>query len=728
MITVLVAERIGAQEPRNAVADSLATLRILVESEEMPLANAAVRIRASDRYDDAGTTGPSGLTVLRLAPGRYTVMAARIGFQSDSLDIALTAGQDTSVTLALVAEAVEVEEVTVRSTRSERRIEDQPLRVEVLAEEEIEEKLLMTPGDISMMLNESGGIRVQNTSPSLGGANVRIQGLRGRYSLLLSDGLPLYGGQAGSLGLLQVPPMDLGQVEVIKGAASALYGSSALGGVINLISRQPAADARGSRELLLNGTTLGGADAVLFTSGRLGEEWGYSFLGSGHRQGRADRDDDGWTDVPGYERIVARPRFFWEDEQGHSLFLTAGVTLEDRAGGTLAGRLAPDGSTYTEDLTTRRFDLGSVGRYELGSGWLLVTRASGMTQRHGHTFGLDRERDRHTTGFGEAALSRGTTRGVSVFGVAVQGDWYRNRDLPAFDFTHTVPGFFAHQEWTPSERITFAGSARLDHHSEYGTFVNPRLSALARMTPVWIIRASAGTGFYAPTPFTEETEVTGLARLVPLAGLRAEKARSASLDVGGTVGPFEVNGTLFGSVIDRAVQLRAAADPARFELVNADGPTRTWGGELLARYRHEPWHLTVSYTYTRSTEVDPESADPAARREVALTPRHSLGVVGMWEEEGRTRIGLELYYTGRQALDENPYRTTSRPYLIMGLLAERRVGSARLFVNFENFTNVRQTKHDPLVLPSRAADGRWTTDAWAPLEGRVLNGGVRVRF
>jgi iron complex outermembrane receptor protein len=591
----------------------------------------------------------------------------------------------------------------------------------------------MTPGDISMMLNESGGMRVQNTSPSLGGANVRIQGLRGRYSLLLSDGLPLYGGQAGSLGLLQVPPMDLGQVEVIKGAASALYGSSALGGVINLISKQPDAEAGRARELLLNGTTLGGADAVLFTTGRLGARWGYTFLGSGHRQGRADRDDDGWTDVPGYERVVARPRLFWDDGQGRSLLVTVGVTLEDRAGGTMAGRVAPDGSVYAEDLTTRRFDAGSVGRFVVGPGWLLTTRASGMTQRHGHTFGADVERDRHTTGFGEVALSRATAYGASVVGVALQADWYRNRELRPFDFTHTVPGLFAHQEWTPTGRVTLAGSARLDHHSAYGTFVNPRLSVLAKLGRTWSVRASGGTGFYAPTPFTEETEVTGLAQLAPIVGLEAEEARSASLDVGGSAGPFEVNGTIFGSVIDHAVQMRAtAADAGRFELVNAAGPTRTYGGEVLARYRHEPWHLTASYTYTRSTESDPEATAAGgarARREVALTPRHSLGLVGMWEEEGRTRVGLELYYTGRQALGtENPYRATSRPYVVTGLLVERRVGPARLFVNFENLTDVRQTKYDRLVLPARAPDGRWTTDAWAPLEGRVINGGLRLAF
>src|SRR4029450_7588550 len=107
------------------------------------------------------------------------------------------------------------------------------MRIEVLAREEIEEKMLMTPGDIVMMLNQMGGMRVQATSPWLGAASVRIQGVRAGYTRVLSDGLPLL-GDVGGLGLLQIPPMDLGQVEVIKGVASALYGGGAVGGVIKL--------------------------------------------------------------------------------------------------------------------------------------------------------------------------------------------------------------------------------------------------------------------------------------------------------------------------------------------------------------------------------------------------------------------------------------------------------------------------------------------------------------
>jgi outer membrane receptor for ferrienterochelin and colicins len=103
-------------------------------------------------------------------------------------------------------------------------------------------------------------------------------------------------------------------------------------------------------------------------------------------------------------------------------------------------------------------------------------------------------------------------------------------------------------------------------------------------------------------------------------------------------------------------------------------------------------------------------------------------VVGAWERHGQARIGIEFYYTGPQRLDENPYRSESHPYVVLGLLAERRFGRWRVFLNAENLTDTRQTRYDPLVRPTRADDGRWTVDAWGPLEGRTINGGVRLRF
>src|SRR6187397_123120 len=177
--------------------------------------------------------------------------------------------------------SVEESVTVVASTRTDKRLEDQPMRVEVLAREEIEEKMLMTPGDIVMMLNEMGGMRVQATSPSLGAASVRIQGMRGRYTRFLSDGLPLF-GEVGGLGLLQIPPMDLGQVEVIKGVASSLYGAGAMGGVVNLVTRRPTNEWQ--REAVVNRSTRGATDVVGWYSSAAREGWSMTLLGGGHFQ------------------------------------------------------------------------------------------------------------------------------------------------------------------------------------------------------------------------------------------------------------------------------------------------------------------------------------------------------------------------------------------------------------------------------------------------------------
>ena len=709
--------RLLAQDPIGARADSTAAVTVAVTRDGLPLSDVTVRSGEIGQITDE-----RGGAVLRLPPGERQLIASRIGFVAETLLVTLRAGVDTTVSIALTERVTELSTTIVSATRSGRRIEDEPLRVEVLAAEEVEEKLLMTPGDITMMLNESAGLRVQTTSPSLGGAAVRVQGLRGRYTQILSDGLPLYGGQTGGLGLLQIPPMDLGGVEIIKGVASALYGGSALGGVINLISRRPGEE--GASELLVNQTTLGGTDAVGFASRQLGGRWGYTMLAGGHRQSQVDRDDDGWTDLPGYERVVLRPRAFWSGAAGHSLMLTAGTTIERREGGTMDGGTVPGGGEFPELLRTNRFDGGLVGGFLLGSGTILSVRAATAVQRHRHTFGGDRERDQHVTWMGETSLAIPHGRSLWVFGTAVQQERYRAEDVAGFDYRFTTPAAFAQNTVTFTEALSLTASARLDHHSEYGTQVAPRVSALVRLGPVWTVRASGGAGYFAPSPFTEETEVIGLAPLEPLQGIHEERARSASLDLGGVVGVIEMNATLFGSVVDDPVALRAVSGGGgRVELVNLDEPTRTAGAELLVRWNPEPFHVTGSYTFVRSTEQDVETG---ARRTAPLTPRHQAGVVTMWEQEERARVGLEVYYTGRQLLDDNPYRDESRPYVHVGVLAERRFGAVRLFVNAENLLGYRQTRHDPLLLPTRGLGGRWTADVWGPLEGRVANFGFRL--
>ena len=615
----------------------------------------------------------------------------------------------------------DVEDIIVQATRSGRRVQDEPVRVEVISREEIEEKILMRPGNIAMILTETGGLRVQVTSPALGAANVRVQGMAGRFTQILADGLPLYGGQASSLGLLQIPPTDLGQVEVIKGAASALYGPSALGGVINLVSRRPGPALQG--EALMNATTRNGQDLTAYTAMPLDGSWSASVTGGFHRQNRQDIDDDGWIDMPQYRRWTVRPRLFHEGADGASIFLTAGAMTEERSGGTLPGRTVPNGSAFTQAQNTDRFDGGLVAKLPVGDELSVHLRAAGMSQKHRHRFGEVVENDRHGTLFAEASLAGRADGTAWVGGVAWQADRFRSKTFSTFDYTYRTPGVFAQVEQEIGPTLTLAGSARVDVHNRYGTQFSPRLSLLYRVDS-WTVRVSGGRGFYAPTPFVEEIEAAGLSRLERLGDLDAEIARTASLDVGYKRGPVEANLTFFGSDTTGATRLEPVGVD-RVRLVNVAGKTRIRGVEALLRYRWHGFVVTGSYVHLDTSEPGLEGNN---RRTVPLTPKHSAGIVAMWEEHDRGRVGLEVYYTGKQSLEDNPYRGTSKPYFEMGLLGEVVVGKVRLFANAENILGTRQTRYDPLLRRVRAPDGRWTVDAWAPTDGFVLNAGVRLRF
>ncbi|QND79207.1 TonB-dependent receptor [Pseudoxanthomonas mexicana] len=623
-------------------------------------------------------------------------------------------------------DAVELDAVIVESTRSGRRVSEEPIRVDVINREEIEEKLLMSPGNISMLVAETAGVRVQSTSPALGASNIRIQGLRGRYTQLLADGLPLYGGQSSSIGLLQIPPTDLGRVEIIKGSASALYGPAALGGVINLITRRPR-DERDA-ELLLNVTSRGGYDATAYTAALISDTWSYSLVGGYHEQDRQDLDDDGWIDMPEYERWTVRPRLFWNSENGAKALITFGATKEDRIGGTTPGALMPDGEPFPLTQDTERYDAGAVIEIPVRETDRLQVRASAMSTDHLHRFGEVLEDDRHQTGFAEVSYASGFGDTTWLAGTAVQTDRFESQAFPAFNHRYTVPGVFVQAEQSFREDLILSGSARWDDHSEYGDHVSPRLSLLYRPGK-WTLRTSVGKGFYGPTPFVEEIEAAGLSRLAPLEGLKAETAKTASLDVGYASGPWETNVALFASDIDHAARLApAAAAPdgtERVQLVNIAGVTRTRGAELLLRYRWQDFVVTGSYVFTDAKEPQ---GDGAGRQRVPLTPRHTAGLVAMWEQHGRGRVGIEAYYTGTQPLDENPYRRTGRPYVELGALGEITLGKVSLFLNLENLLNIRQTDYHPMTLPQRGAEGQWTVDAWAPTDGFVVNGGVRIKF
>jgi outer membrane receptor for ferrienterochelin and colicins len=193
---LLVAAQLDAQAP--STGQPMARVGVRVQHDERPVAGAIVRT-LDLAPPVAGQTDAEGRVALQLPAGAHRVVVSRLGLRPDTLALLLRADQDTSVIVVLEEARAELGAVVVAATRGERRVDDTPLRVEVIDEEELGEKVAMSPGDIAMLLNETGGLRVQPTNPSLGGANVRVQGLRGRYTLLLADACRSTAGRPAGL-------------------------------------------------------------------------------------------------------------------------------------------------------------------------------------------------------------------------------------------------------------------------------------------------------------------------------------------------------------------------------------------------------------------------------------------------------------------------------------------------------------------------------------------------
>ena len=618
-------------------------------------------------------------------------------------------------------ESSEVSEIIVSASRSHRLVRDQAVRVEVVPQEELEESRTVAPGNLTNLLNELPGARMEVGSAGLGSTSLRLRGMPGRHAQILFDGLALAGAQPGSFSLLQSPPIDLQRVELIKGAASALYGGSGLAGVLNLVSRAPGAGS----EWLLSQTSAGGTDADLFYDGGGDAGHGFTLTGSAHYQSRRDFDGDGWAELPGFERFTARPRWHWGDSD-HDNFATLGVSGENRNGGTTGNNTLPGAAPFDASLDTRHVDAGWTSSITREDGDVVGVKLSGTWTQHEQVYGGPEIDDAATNLFAETTYQGKFGDHDWTLGAAFQYDDLSVPDVRGVGHLYTTPAIFAQDEYSPKQWFALSASVRVDAHSEFGTIVSPRISALFRFDPDVSLRASVGTGFAPATPLVDEVEEVGFGRLDPLQGVRDERASSASLDFHWYARPFDINLSAFGSDLRHPLDVEASSQPDRIRIVNDDGEFRVRGAEMLVGCVIGDAHLLASATWLDATE----ESTSRNRQRAELIPEFAGEVAAIFEFEGRGRAGFEISYTGPQAVHDDPYRMRTPSLLEVNALAEITFGKIAVFANAFNLTDEKQSDSDPVLWPAGTAGlgGNPVTPAWASMVGRYFSVGLRSRF
>ena len=619
----------------------------------------------------------------------------------------------------------EIEELVITSTRNRRGFEQQPTRIEVLGGEEINEKANMKPGDIRMMLNESTGIHVQQTSATSFNSNIRIQGLNGKYTQLLRDGLPMYGGFSSGLGLLQIAPLDLQQVEVIKGANSTLYGGGAIAGLVNLVTKKPGVEPETS--MLLNVTSAGGLDASSFHTSSEGS-LGKRIFASYNKSDAYDSADNGFSAIPEFERWTLNPHLFIENLNSQ-FSLGFNAVKENRIGGDMdyidGDRNA---AAYFERIATDRFSTQLEYISQLQSGNELVIRNSVNHYKQdlevpGHFF-----KGKQLSSFSEAHLLGSGELMEWVVGLNL---WTENFDQDilsspmALDFDTQTVGVFAQGTFSLSELWSVEGGLRVDSTSEYGNLFLPRVSLLYKPSSSTTLRIGGGSGYKEPTLFGEESEVIQYRGILPLEmeQLVAEESVGLNIDLnhefvlsGGAT--LDINLLLFTTRVDNPLRLVEAGDQ-QFAYRQPDDFLETQGAELGVVWRWNDFKYFFGYTH-----ADVQEHTATRVRMAPLMPKDRVNNVFVYEREDDFRIGLEAYYYGRQGLTDD---SMSRDFWIFGLRMEKTIDEDfSIFLNFENFSDTRQTRFGSIYTGSRL--NPIFADIFAPLDGSVINGGVKIRL
>ncbi|MFK7748865.1 MAG: TonB-dependent receptor [Kordia sp.] len=654
--------------------------------------------------------------------GTHKLMISFLGYKTIETTVMLP----TSKELIFYMEETkgELNTVMIEATRSTRDIRRIPTRIEVIGGEELGEKNMMNPTNISMVLRESTGIQMQQTSLSSGNQNIRIQGLDGRYTQLLRDGFPIYGGFSSGLSVMQIPPLDLKQFEIIKGSASTLYGGGAIAGLVNLVSKTPSFEPE--MDIMLTQTHALGSTANVFYSKR-NEKYGVSLYASGNYQKAYDPEDDGFSNLPETTSIAFNPKFYYYPSEETTFWIGLNGSFDDRIGGDIPTIENNQSGTpeFTEENISKRISSQAVYTTQLDS-----TRV--FTMKNSFSF-FDRELNvpnmqfsgKQLNSFSEITLQHNYEKNDWTLGANLYTTNFDENDNAPLqrDQNDVTFGVFANSNFDLSENWILEAGLRTDVAKGWGVFVLPRVSLLYKNDSGFSSRFGGGLGYKTPDLFTEEAEFINFENVLKIDEdiLKAERSYGLNLDFNyktkifnETIG-FSINQLFYVTSIDNGLLLNVNADNF-FQYENADGNIISKGAETNIKFSYNHFKWFVNYAL-----IDAKLNYLPGNPQKPLTAKHNAGSVIMYETS-KWRLGFETYYTGSQVLSNG---TDTTDFITMGFLGMRNFDWGGIYANFENFTDRRQSRFSPLVTPTNTNSS--FSQIYAPMDGFILSVGIIIK-
>jgi len=694
-------------------------IKVLTEAENEPLMGATVYFEALEKGAVTNFDGIAEFT--EIPDGQHQIIISFLGFETFETTIQIPSNNE--LMFKLKEGGNQLDAVVLQSTRSTRTVRKIPTRIEFIGAEELGEKAIMNPTNISMVLRESTGIQMQQTSLSSGSTNIRIQGLDGRYTQLLRDGFPLYGGFSSGLSILQIPPLDLQQFEIIKGSSSTLYGGGAIAGLVNMVSKTP--DEEPALDIMLTQTQALGSTANVFYSKR-NEKFGVSLYGSGHYQKAYDPEDDGFSNLPKTTSISFNPKLFYYPSDKTTLWFGLNGTYDDRIGGDITKiENGEDGiHQYTEENNSKRLSSQLVYQTQLDS-------ISSLEFKNSVSFF---DRNLTVPDFNFDGKQTNTFTEITYNTASEKTDWIVGANLYTsnFDENDNAPlqrdqkdvtfGAFANNIFDISDNWILETGLRADYNTDFGFFPLPRISLLYKNNSGFSSRIGGGLGYKIPDIITEEAEYINFENVLAInkSTVDAERSYGVNFDLNyqtrlsDEIG-FSINQLFYVTAINDGLLLNST-DNGLFQFENATDEIFSKGAETNIKFTYKDFRWFLNYALI-DTKLNYLPGNP----QKPLTAKHNAGSVLMYESE-KWRIGYETFYTGKQFLSNG---TETTDFVTMGLLVMRNFKLGSVFVIFENFTDRRQSMFSPWGLPPH--ENPVCPVIYAPTYGFIFSVGLIIK-
>ena len=694
-------------------------IKIISEAENEPLFGATVYFEELEK--GAVTDFDGNATFTEIPNGEHSIVISYLGYETSKTTIQMP--NSSILIFKLKSGANELEEIVLQSSRSTRTVKKIPTRIEFVGAEELGEKAIMNPTNISMVLRESTGIQMQQTSLSSGNTSIRIQGLDGRYTQLLRDGFPLYGGFSSGLSILQIPPLDLQQFEIIKGSSSTLYGGGAIAGLINMVSKTPSDEP--TLDIMLTQTQALGSTANVFYSKR-NKNFGASLYGSAHYQKVFDPENDDFSNLPKTTSISFNPKFFYYPSDKTTFWIGLNGTYDNRIGGDITKIKNSGNGThqYIEKNISKRLSSQAVYKTQIDS-------IRSFNIKNSVSF-FDRNliipnfnfSGKQTNTFTEITYQRESFNADWIFGANLYTSNFDENDNGTLqrDQTDITYGLFANNIYDLSDNWILETGLRADYNIDFGFFALPRISILYKNDNEFSSRIGGGLGYKIPDIFTEEAEFINFENVLGIdkSLLKAERSCGVNLDFNYQTRLFEsigfsINQLFYVTAINNGLLLNST-NKGFFEFENAGNKILSKGAETNLKFTYKDFRWFLNYAFI-DTKLNYLTGNP----QKPLTAKHNIGSVLMYESE-KWRIGYETFYTGKQFLSNG---TETTDFVTMGLLLMRNFKFMSAFMNFENFTDRRQSRFSPLVFPPHEKPE--FSKIYAPTDGFIFSIGIIIK-